>query len=78
MQHLSHRYVRRNALHGDLPEDHDPESWLGAPMYWSHFDADTNRSLLRAASLEIVVDRVIPDPMGHRGHLFALVRRPQD
>ncbi len=63
---------------GDVPEDHDPESWLGAPMYWSHFDAETNRALLRAASLEIVVDRVIPDPMGHRGHLFALVRPAQD
>jgi hypothetical protein len=47
-------------------------------MYWSHFDADTNRALLRAAWLDIVVDRVIPDPMGHRGHLFALVRRAQD
>jgi SAM-dependent methyltransferase len=62
---------------GDLPEDRDPESWLGAPMYWSHFDAATNLELLRDAGLEIVVDKIVPDPMGHRGHLFALVRRPQ-
>jgi SAM-dependent methyltransferase len=61
---------------GDLPEDHDPESWLGAPMYWSHFDAATNLELLRDAGLEIVGDEIVPDPMGHRGHLFALVRRP--
>jgi SAM-dependent methyltransferase len=61
----------------DLPEDHDPESWLGTAMYWSHFDAATNLGLLRAAGLEVVVDREIPDPMGHRGHLFALVRRPK-
>lgn len=63
---------------GDLPEDHDPESWLGAPMYWSHFDAPTNRGLIRDAGLEIVSDREIPDPMGHRGHLFVLARRPAD
>jgi len=61
----------------DLPEDHDEESWLGTPMYWSHFDASTNLGLLRDAGLEVVDDREIPDPMGHRGHLFALARRPE-
>ncbi len=59
----------------DLPEDYDPESWLGAPMYWSHYDAATNRELIGAAGLEIVEDRTIPDPMGHSGHLFVLARR---
>jgi ubiquinone/menaquinone biosynthesis C-methylase UbiE len=62
----------------DLPEDHDPESWLGAPMYWSHFDGATNLELMRDAGLEIVNDQEIPDPMGHRGHLFVLARRPTD
>jgi len=61
----------------DLAEDHDRESWLGTPMYWSHFDASTNLALLRDAGLEVVHAREIPDPMGHRGHLFALVRRPE-
>lgn len=61
---------------GDLPEDLDPQSWLGAPMYWSRFDADTNLAMLRQAGLEVVEHEEIPDPMGHRGHLFALVRRP--
>jgi SAM-dependent methyltransferase len=60
----------------DNPGDHDPESWLGAPMYWSHYDAATNRDLLRAAGLEIVEDRELADPMGHQGHLFVLARRP--
>jgi SAM-dependent methyltransferase len=23
----------------DLPADDDPDSWLGTPMFWSHFDA---------------------------------------
>jgi ubiquinone/menaquinone biosynthesis C-methylase UbiE len=59
----------------DNPGDHDPESWLGAPMYWSHFDADTNRVLVREAGLEIIDERVIDDPMGHHGHLFLLARR---
>ena len=50
----------------------------GAPMYWSHFDAATNLRAAPCRGLEIVVDRIVPDPMGHRGHLFALVRRAQD
>jgi hypothetical protein len=45
-------------------------------MYWSHFDADTNLRLLRDAGFEIVHDEIVPDPMGHGAHLFALVRRP--
>jgi SAM-dependent methyltransferase len=29
------------------------EDWLGAPMYWSHFDAETNRRLVAEAGLVI-------------------------
>lgn len=61
---------------GDVPEDEDPESWLGTPMFWSHFDAPTNLTLLTDAGLDVVEHEVIPDPMGHRGHLFALAQRP--
>jgi hypothetical protein len=39
---------------GDLPEDHDPESWLGTPMFRSHFDAQTNLQLLRDEGFEII------------------------
>lgn len=56
----------------DRPEDHDPASWLGTAMYWSHYDAPTNLELLRVAHLEVITDRIVPDPMGHNGHLFAL------
>ena len=59
----------------DLPEDDDPDSWLGTRMYWSHYDAATNLALLRDAGFTIDDDREVPDPMGHRGHLFARVRR---
>jgi hypothetical protein len=44
-------------------------------MYWSHYDAATNRGLVLAAGLEPIDDRVVDDPMGHRSHLFVLARR---
>jgi ubiquinone/menaquinone biosynthesis C-methylase UbiE len=34
------------------------ENWLGVPMYWSSWDQRTNRRLLEAAGLEILVDSV--------------------
>ena len=58
---------------GDVAEDHDPESWLGAPMFWSHFDAETNLELLRAAGFDIIRHELVKDPMNHGRHLFALV-----
>ena len=76
-----HRVVRAGGFAllclgaSDLPEDHDPESWLGAPMYWSHFDATTNLSMLEAAGFRIVWHRLIADPMAHGHHLFVLATR---
>jgi SAM-dependent methyltransferase len=37
----------------DSPEDLE-QDFFGAPMSWSHFDAETNRGLLRDAGFEIV------------------------
>jgi SAM-dependent methyltransferase len=37
----------------DSPEDVE-EDFFGAPMAWSHFDAETNRRLLRDAGFELV------------------------
>ncbi|HEX3271408.1 MAG TPA: methyltransferase domain-containing protein [Ktedonobacterales bacterium] len=34
-------------------EDGYEEDWLGAPMYWSHFDAATNQGLVEEAGLVI-------------------------
>ena len=34
-------------------EDGYEEDWLGAPMYWSHFDAETNLGLVEEAGLTI-------------------------
>jgi SAM-dependent methyltransferase len=45
---------------GDAPGNVEPD-WLGAPMFWSHFDADTNRALVRQAGLDLLDDSVIAD-----------------
>jgi ubiquinone/menaquinone biosynthesis C-methylase UbiE len=58
---------------GDVAEDHDPESWLGAPMFWSHFDAETNLEMLQTAGFDIIRHDLVKDPMDHGRHLFALV-----
>jgi len=57
----------------DLPADLDESSWLGTPMYWSHFDAETNLALLSEAGFDVEWRALVPDPMGHGEHLFALV-----
>lgn len=49
----------------DLPGEIAAD-WLGAPMYFSHFDADTNRSLVREAGFEAVHDEI--HTMDEEGH----------
>lgn len=36
----------------DNPEGYE-EDWKGAPMYWSHFDGETNKKMLEAAGFVI-------------------------
>ena len=45
---------------GDNPAQVE-ERFFGAPMYWSHFDADTNRRLFRDAGFELVQADEIED-----------------
>jgi SAM-dependent methyltransferase len=45
---------------GDNPADF-VRDFHGAPMYWSHFDGDTNRGLLRDAGFDIVQADEIED-----------------
>lgn len=61
---------------GDLPEDNDPESWLGVPMYWSHYDAETNLELLEGTGFVVDRHEIVEDPMDHGRHLFVLLSRP--
>lgn len=44
----------------DSPEDSE-EDFFGAPMSWSHFDAETNRRLIRDAGFDIIQADEVPD-----------------
>jgi SAM-dependent methyltransferase len=44
---------------GDNP--HEEDDFYGAPMYWSHFDAETNRRLLADAGFSIEQADVVED-----------------
>jgi len=58
----------------DNPEDHDTDSWLGTPMYWSHFDAETTIAIITGAGWRVDASWPVPDPMGHGTHRFVLAR----
>jgi cyclopropane fatty-acyl-phospholipid synthase-like methyltransferase len=63
---------------GDLAGDVD-EDWLGAPMFFSHFDAETNRGLLREAGFELVLDEIVEQDEGEYGiarFLWVIARKP--
>jgi SAM-dependent methyltransferase len=42
----------------DVASEFD-EDWLGAPMYWSSYDADTNIRLVWGAGFELIESRII-------------------
>lgn len=52
--------------------------WLGVPMYFSGYDADTNRGLVEAAGLVPVHAEVVPmtEPEGEVAFLWILARKP--
>jgi ubiquinone/menaquinone biosynthesis C-methylase UbiE len=53
--------------------------WLGfgTEMYWSHFDADAGRKLVRAAAFTIAQSSIEPDTgIGKGAHLFVLAEKP--
>jgi SAM-dependent methyltransferase len=45
---------------GDNPAEH-VQDFYGAPMYWSHFDAENNRRLLREAGFDVLQADEIED-----------------
>jgi SAM-dependent methyltransferase len=61
-----HRWLKPGGLFagtlgsGDNPAEHVPD-FYGAPMFWSHFDGDTNRDLLRGAGFDILQADEIED-----------------
>ena len=62
----------------DLAEDRDSD-YYGVPMYWSHYDAETNLGLVRRARFEVLWSAIISDSLGGEaatgGHLFVLARK---
>ena len=63
-----------------LGSDDGPDwlgDWLGQPMFFSSFDADTNRRLLGAADFELLIDEVAdtPEPEGAVPFLWVLAQR---
>jgi SAM-dependent methyltransferase len=61
----------------DLPA-HYEDDWLGAPMFWSHFDAATNRALVEQAGL--IIERATEEVADEDGlpitFLWVVTRKP--
>lgn len=49
------------ATMGAATEEHWQDDWLGAPMFWSHFDADTNRRLVAEAGFVIESSDIVSE-----------------
>ena len=59
---------------GDLADD--VEDFLGTAMYWSHYDAATNLSLVRECGFEVIWARMIADSLDPSArHLFVLAQK---
>ena len=60
----------------NLIDDID-ENFLGARMYWSHYDTDTYLKMLQETGFEIVWSKRVADATCEgAGHLFVLVQKP--
>lgn len=52
--------------------------WLGVQMFFSGFDAETNRRLVRGAGFELILDELVwmEEPQGEVAFLWLLARKP--
>jgi SAM-dependent methyltransferase len=57
------------------------DEWLGVEMFFSGFDAETNRRLVRQAGFELLADELVwmhePEPDGDSAFLWVLGRKPR-
>jgi SAM-dependent methyltransferase len=55
------------------------DDWLGVDMFFSGFDADTNRRLVREAGFELLVDDLVwmREPESEVAFLWVLARKPE-
>ena len=59
-------------------DDEVEDDWLGAPMFFSHYDAETNRRLVQEAGFALVRDEIVPmyeKPHGEASFLWILAQR---
>jgi cyclopropane fatty-acyl-phospholipid synthase-like methyltransferase len=53
------------------------EEWLGAPMFFSHFDAATNEQLVARTGFDILQSRIVTEPEdGHPADFLWITARP--
>ena len=55
------------------------DEWLGVDMFFSGYDADTNRRLVREAGFELLVDDLVwmQEPESEVAFLWVLARKPE-
>ncbi len=59
----------------DIEEEFE-EDYHGSPMYWSHYDAETNLALLERAGFRIILSRLVTDSTCPTAqHLFVLATK---
>ena len=76
-----HRILRPSGLAllclgaSDLADDID-ENYLGARMYWSHYDADTNIEMLHECGFNVIGSKIVADSTDPgSAHLFVLAQK---
>ena len=75
-----HRVLRPGSLMlvcmglGDL--ENDVAHYCGSPMYWSHYDGETNLRLIQGCGFEVIWSRPVQDGTDDdAAHLFVLARK---
>jgi ubiquinone/menaquinone biosynthesis C-methylase UbiE len=75
-----HRLLRPSGLAllclgaSDLADDID-ENYLGARMYWSHYDAETNIEMLHECGFNVIGSKIVADSTDPgSAHLFVLAQ----
>ena len=59
----------------DLEKDIE-EDYLGARMYWSHYDAETNLNMVKECGFDIIWSKVVADDTSPgSAHLFVLAQK---
>ena len=53
----------------------DTHTFHGNQMYWSHFDAATNKTMLKEIGFRILLSKIVPDETYSGEHLFVLAQK---